>query len=87
MSYVTNLDYKTDACKLTRSETCRNTTFTWLEHARPSTKSRHIIGAQCRGSYSDNVTINRYNGHITGTNPIVRHVKSLTCTLKWILVN
>ena len=39
MSYVTNLDYKTDACKLTRSETCQNTTFTWLEHARQSTKS------------------------------------------------
>ena len=27
-----------------------------------------FIGAQSRGSYSDNVTVNRYNGHITGTN-------------------
>ena len=68
-------------------ETCRNTTFTWLEHARPSTKSRHIIGAQHRGSYAYNVTVNRYNGHITGTNHIVRHVMSLTCTLKRTRVN
>ena len=38
-------------------------------------------------SYLDNVTVNRYNGHITGTNPIVRHVISLTCTLKWMHAN
>ena len=89
MCYVTNLDHKTCACKLTRSKTCRNTTFTWLEHARPSTKSRHIIGAQHRGSYSYayNVTVNRYNGHITGTNHIVRHIMSLTCTLRRMRAN
>ena len=68
MYTVTNLDHKTDACKLTRSKTCRNTTFTWLKHARPSTKSWDIIGAQSRGSYAYNVTVNRYNGHIKGTN-------------------
>ena len=26
------------------------------------------MGAQSRGSYADNVTVNRYNGHITDTN-------------------
>ena len=59
--HVTNLDHETDACKSMHPETCRNTTFTWLEHARPSTKTRHIIGAQRRGSYSDNVTVYPYN--------------------------
>ena len=70
----------TDACKSTRPKTCRNTTFTWLERARPSTKSRHIIGAQRRGSYPYNVTVYPYNGYVRGTNPITRHVMSLTCT-------
>ena len=72
MYTVTNLDHKTDACKLTRSKTCRNTTFTWLKHARPSTKSRDIIVAQSRGSYQDKVTVYPYNGHITDTNLHVR---------------
>ena len=85
--YVTNVHPETDVCKSTRPETCRNATFTWLEHARPSTKSRHIIGAQHRGSYAYNVTVNRYNGHITGTNHIVRHVMSLTCTLRRMRAN
>ena len=87
MCYVTNLDHETDACKSTHPETGRNTTFTWLEHARTSTKSRHIIGAQNRGSYLDNVTVYPYNGHIAGTNPIVRHVISLTCTLRRMRAN
>ena len=39
-----------------------------------------IIGAPCRGSYPDNVTVHPYNGYIRGTNPITRHVMSLTCT-------
>ena len=85
--YVTNLYPETNTCKLWRSKTCQNTTFTWLEHARPSTKSRHIIGAHSRGSYAYNVTVNRYIGRITDTNPIMRRVTSLTCTLKRILVN
>ena len=72
MCYVTNLDHETDACKSTHPETCCNITFTWLEHARPSVKSRGIIGLTVGGSYSNNVTINRYNGHITGTNIHVR---------------
>ena len=33
-------------------------------------------------SYTDNVTVYPYNRHIRGTNPIVRHVMSLTCTLE-----
>ena len=70
--YVTNLHPKADACKSTRSKTCRNTTFTWLERARPSTKSRaramcHHTGRSSemaeQGSYTDND-----NGHSTGTN-------------------
>ena len=32
------------------------------------------------GSYWDNVTVYPYNGYIRGTNPITRHVMSLTCT-------
>ena len=71
MCYVTNLDHETDACKSTHPETCRNITFTWLEHARTSTKSLGIIGLTVGGSYSNNVTVNRYNGYIRGTNMIV----------------
>ena len=52
----------------TRPKTCHNTTFTWLERARPSTKSRGIIGPHARISYRDIVTVNRCNGHITDTN-------------------
>ena len=39
-----------------------------------------ILGGMSTGSYSDNVTVYPYNGCITGTNPIVRRVMSLTCT-------
>ena len=59
----------------------------WLKYARPSTKCRGVIGAQCRSSYTDNVTVNRCNGHIKGTNLIVRHGMSLTCTLKRMRAN
>ena len=40
----------TDTCKLTRSETCQNTTFTLLKHARPSTKTPGALaaGGACR---------------------------------------
>ena len=72
MCYVTNMDHEMDACTSTRWETCSNTTFTWLEHAHPSTKSQDIIGAQSRGSYLYNVTVNRYNGDVTDTNLHVR---------------
>ena len=34
------------------------------------------------GSYLDNVTVYPYNGYIAATNPVVRHVMSLTWTLK-----
>ena len=81
MCYVTNLDHETDACKLTHPETCRNITFTWLEHARPSAKSRGIIGLTVGGSYSNNVTVNRYNGYIRGTNMIVRCLGVILWTL------
>ena len=47
------------------------------------------VGAQHtgRGSYAYNVTVNRYNGHITGTNHIVRHIMSLTWTLRRMRAN
>ena len=62
MCYVTNVHPETDVCKSTRPETCRNATFTWLEHARPSTKSRHIIGAQgMKGVYLFSNPTNYYN--------------------------
>ena len=69
------------------AKTCRNTTFTWLNCASPSTKSRDIIGARCRGSYWDNITVYPYDGYITGTNPIVRRVISLTWTLPRMCAN
>ena len=43
--YVTNLDHEMYACKLTRSKTCRNTTFTLLQHALPSTKTPGALAA------------------------------------------
>ena len=46
-----------------------------------------ILGGIGRDSYPDDVTVYPYNGHIAGTNPIVRHVMSLTCTLKRIPAN
>ena len=46
-----------------------------------------ILGEIGRDSYPDNVTVYPYNGHITGTNPIVRHVMSLTCTLRRMRAN
>ena len=48
---------------------------------------KHILGVRSRSSYLARVTVYPYNGHIESTNPIVRHVMSLTCTLKRILVN
>ena len=46
-----------------------------------------ILGVRSRGSYWDNVTVYPYNRHIGSTNPIVRHVMSLTCTLKHMRAN
>ena len=48
---------------------------------------KHILGGLSRSSYWARVTVYPYNGHIKSTNPIVRHVMSLTCTLKRILAN
>ena len=77
MCHVTNLDHKTDACKSTRHNTCRSTTFTWLEleRALPNTKSRGFFrdSEQSVGTlYPEDVTVYRCNGHIASTNPIVR---------------
>ena len=46
-----------------------------------------ILGVRSRGSYWDNVTVCPYNGYIRGTNPITRHVMSLTCTLTRMRAN
>ena len=46
-----------------------------------------ILGVLGRGPYSDNVTVYPYNGYIRSTNPIVRHVMSLTWTMKWMRAN
>ena len=48
---------------------------------------KHILGGLGRGSYSDRVTVYPYKRYIKSTNPIMRHVMSLTCTLKRMLVN
>ena len=39
-----------------------------------------ILRGLGRGSYPAHVTVYPYNGYIRDTNPIVRHVMSLTCT-------
>ena len=46
-----------------------------------------ILGGICRSSYPAHVTVYPYNGYIRDTNPIVRHVMSLTCTLKRMRAN
>ena len=48
---------------------------------------KHILGGLSRCSYSDRVTVYPYNGYIRSTNPIVRHVTSLTWTLKRMRAN
>ena len=50
-------------------------------------RKKCIIGGPCRGSYWYRVTVYPYNGYIESTNLIVRHVKSLTCTMKWTRAN
>ena len=40
-----------------------------------------------RGSYPAHVTVYPYNGYIKSTNPIVRHVMSLTWTMKRMRAN
>ena len=46
-----------------------------------------ILGVRSRGSYWDNVTVYPYNRYIRSTNPVVRHVMSLACTLKRMRAN
>ena len=46
-----------------------------------------ILGGMCRAPYRAHVTVYPYNEYISGTNPIVRHVMSLTCTLKQMRAN
>ena len=87
MCYVTNLDHITYGCKSACPKTCRNITFTWLNWFTTSTKSRDIIGLTVGCSYSDNVTVNRYNRHIKGTNCIVRHVLWPICMLERMYAN
>ena len=50
-------------------------------------REKGILGGLARVSYWDNVTVYPYNGHIRGTNPVTRHVMSLTCTPKRIPAN
>ena len=47
----------------------------------PNLVTCDIIGAHSRISYPAHVTVYPYNRYIRGTNPIVRHVMSLTWTL------
>ena len=46
-----------------------------------------ILGVLSRVPYSDRVTVYPYNGYIRSTNPIIRHVMSLTWTMKWMRAN
>ena len=48
---------------------------------------KHILGGLSRISYWARVTVYPYKRRTKSTNPIVRHIMSLTCTLKQILVN
>ena len=49
------------------------------EHQIRAPEMRHL-GGMSRTPYPGNVTVYPYNRYIRGTNPIVRHVMSLTCT-------
>ena len=51
------------------------------------TPKKGILGGMCRVPYPARVTVCSYNGHIAGTNPIVRHVMSLTWTMKRMRAN
>ena len=51
------------------------------------TPKKGILGGMCRVPYPARVTVYPYNGYIAGTNPIVRHVMSLTWTLKRMRAN
>ena len=46
-----------------------------------------ILPGLSRCSYWARVTVYSYNGYISSTIPVARHVMSLTCALKRILVN
>ena len=46
-----------------------------------------ILGVRSRGPYPAQVTVYPYSEYIGGTNPIVRHVMSLSCTLKRMRAN
>ena len=48
---------------------------------------KHILRGLGRGSYPAHVTVYPYNGYIKSTNPIVRHVMSLTWTMKRMRAN
>ena len=48
---------------------------------------KRIIGGLRTSSYTARVTVYPYNGYIAGTNPIVRHVMSLTWTTKRMRAN
>ena len=48
---------------------------------------KRTLGGMNRGPYPAQVTVYPYNRHIKSTNPIVRHVTSLTCTLKRMRAN
>ena len=46
-----------------------------------------ILGGLSRISYPSHVTVYPYDGCIGSTNPVIRHVMSLTCTLKRMRAN
>ena len=48
---------------------------------------KRILGGIRRGTYPTHVTVYPYKGYIGSTNPIVRHVMSLTCTPKRMRAN
>ena len=52
-----------------------------------SAPQKRILGGVSRGSYPAQVTVYPYNEYIRGTNPVVRHVMSLTWTPTRILAN
>ena len=46
-----------------------------------------ILGGLLRGAYLDRVTVYPYNRYIKSTNPIMRHLTSLTRILKQMRAN
>ena len=66
---------------------CFTASFVRARERQIRPPKKRTLGGMNRGPYPAQVTVYPYNRHIKSTNPIVRHVTSLTCTLKRMRAN